>query len=123
MRIRRDGLRVAGVIAFVALLTAAVVHVASDDPSGIGIESTALGDDCIREATDVGSPETAISGCVSCHLQLQPTDERITADAHSRASRLILRCVDCHIDATDQDIHVASSTGTALLCLFPHHDG
>lgn len=113
-RARRDGLKIVGSIALVALLTVAFASVGRETPSS-GSLAPATAADCIRNSSEPMQPERAITACVSCHLQL--TENRLAQSAVLKAEKTILSCVDCHMNrpAESPAVRMASAE---IACLF-----
>ena len=112
---RRDGLKIVGTVALVALLTVGFASIGRDGSSGFLSSVSAA--ECIRDSTESIPAEKAVAACVSCHLQL--TECQLTEPAQVKAEAAILKCVDCHM-ATDSDLQLAS---TKIACLFRPHGG
>lgn len=112
---RRDGLKIVGAVALVALLTVGFASIGRDGSSGF-LSSVAAAE-CIRDSTEAIPAEKAVAACVSCHLQL--TESQLTEPAQVKAEAAILKCVDCHM-ASDSDLQLAS---TKIACLFRPHGG
>lgn len=110
-RARRDGLKIVGAVALVALLTVGFASLGRDG-SQSGLLSPLAAAECIRKSPDPMTPETAVAACVSCHLQL--ADSQRDAPAQVNAKAAILKCVDCHM-ADDSDVRLASAK---MECLF-----
>lgn len=112
---RRDGLKIVGAIALVALLTVGFASIGRDGSSGFLSSVSAA--ECIRDSADPIPAEKAVAACVSCHLQL--TESQLSEPAQVKAEAAILKCVDCHM-AAGSDLKLASAK---MACLFRPHGG
>lgn len=116
-RTRRDGLKIVGAIALIAVFTIGFASLGREGSSP-GFLSPLSAAECIRESTEPMAPENAVAACVSCHLQL--TERQLAEPAQVKAETAILKCVDCHM-AGNSDGKPATAR---LACLFhPQGDG
>lgn len=112
-RARRDGLKIVGAVALIALLTVAFASIGRDDPQS-GLVNSLAAAECLRESPKEMAPEKAVAACVSCHLQL--TEKQLNQPAQGKAERVIVSCVDCHMA---KDVHTTERVASAeVSCLF-----
>lgn len=112
-RVRRDGLKIVGAVAFVALLTVAFSRIGPND-SNSGLVNSVAAAECLHESTEPMKSSKAVPACVSCHLQL--TANHLSQPAQVKAEGIIRSCVDCHMAEATNRAHrrVAAAEDSCL---------
>ena len=112
-RVRRDGVKIVGAVALVALLTVAFSRIGRDD-SNSGFVNSLAAAECLRESTEPMKSSQAVPACVSCHLQL--TAIHVSQPAQVKAEGVIRSCVDCHLAETTNhaQLRVAAAEDSCL---------
>lgn len=100
----RDSLRIAAFLMCIAVLSAAMVNVGRDDESNA--LAISLPADCQRSTPTEAGPDSVVAGCVACHLRMESLAGLPTV-RKEHAQQLVQTCVQCHLDMTASDRHVA----------------